>query len=661
MTTRLDGRRTRVPAVQPRARRPAARATRPNPDGHATALPVGGGLAARRLARHPRPLHPRRARRGPTASGEPSRLVIFPRYHQWDAVRRLEAHARARRRRARPTSSSTRPARASRNTIAWLAHRLSTLHDADDKTVFDKVVVITDRRRPRPPAAGDDLPVRARARRRRADRPGLRSSSPRRWPASRRGSSSRRCRSSRSSSTRSRELGRRRYAVIVDEAHSSQTGEAAKDLQGGARRRRPRRRSSRPPRARTRPRRRPTRRTRSPRPSRPAAGSRTCRSSPSPRRRRPGRWSCSARKNADGDATRRSTSTRCARRSRRASSSTCSRTTRPTRPTGRSSKADRRRPRVRHGARRGARSRASSRCTRTTWRRRPRSSSSTSATHTAPQDRRPGQGDGRHPLAGCTRSATSRRSTATSPRRATTDIAGAGRVLRARSIDDRRSTYTEPGMNGVPGDARPPSEFDEPTSYQVLIVAEKYQTGFDQPLLHTMYVDKKLDGRQRRADPVAAQPHPPRQDRHVRPRLPQRRRGHPEAFEPFYERDDRRADRPEPALRPADRASTRSSVIDRRRGARAAAIIVRTAASRPTNGTVQPCSPRPSSAMPRCGRRAREGPRRARPVVRSYAFLSQIVAVRRVELESSTPTAASSRCGCRASSLPASTCPTMSS
>ncbi len=30
--------------------------------------------------------------------------------------------------------------------------------------------------------------------------------------------------------------------------------------------------------------------------------------------------------------------------------------------------------------------------------------------------------------------------------------------------------------------------------YQVLLVAEKYQTGFDQPLLHTMYVDKRLDG-----------------------------------------------------------------------------------------------------------------------------------------------------------------------
>jgi hypothetical protein len=31
-------------------------------------------------------------------------------------------------------------------------------------------------------------------------------------------------------------------------------------------------------------------------------------------------------------------------------------------------------------------------------------------------------------------------------------------------------------------------------AYHVLLVAEKYQTGFDQPLLHTMYVDKRLAG-----------------------------------------------------------------------------------------------------------------------------------------------------------------------
>ena len=30
--------------------------------------------------------------------------------------------------------------------------------------------------------------------------------------------------------------------------------------------------------------------------------------------------------------------------------------------------------------------------------------------------------------------------------------------------------------------------------YRILIVANKFQTGFDQPLLHTMYVDKRLAG-----------------------------------------------------------------------------------------------------------------------------------------------------------------------
>jgi type I restriction enzyme R subunit len=38
-----------------------------------------------------------------------------------------------------------------------------------------------------------------------------------------------------------------------------------------------------------------------------------------------------------------------------------------------------------------------------------------------------------------------------------------------------------------------PKQFNT-DAYHLLIVAEKYQTGFDQPLLHTMYVDKKLAG-----------------------------------------------------------------------------------------------------------------------------------------------------------------------
>ena len=54
-------------------------------------------------------------------------------------------------------------------------------------------------------------------------------------------------------------------------------------------------------------------------------------------------------------------------------------------------------------------------------------------------------------------------------------------------------TYTEVDMNGGVKEKELPDSFAKP-EYRVLLVAEKYQTGFDQPLLHTMYVDKRLAG-----------------------------------------------------------------------------------------------------------------------------------------------------------------------
>lgn len=51
---------------------------------------------------------------------------------------------------------------------------------------------------------------------------------------------------------------------------------------------------------------------------------------------------------------------------------------------------------------------------------------------------------------------------------------------------------TEAQLNGF-GERELPEKFST-AEYQVLLVADKYQTGFDQPLLHTMYVDKKLSG-----------------------------------------------------------------------------------------------------------------------------------------------------------------------
>lgn len=54
-------------------------------------------------------------------------------------------------------------------------------------------------------------------------------------------------------------------------------------------------------------------------------------------------------------------------------------------------------------------------------------------------------------------------------------------------------TYTESGMNGGLAEEKLPEVFDTDT-YRILIVADKYQTGFDQPKLCAMYVDKKLHG-----------------------------------------------------------------------------------------------------------------------------------------------------------------------
>jgi type I restriction enzyme R subunit len=60
------------------------------------------------------------------------------------------------------------------------------------------------------------------------------------------------------------------------------------------------------------------------------------------------------------------------------------------------------------------------------------------------------------------------------------------------TVSDGGRSYTETGMNGLP-EAQTAKTFDRP-EYRFLIVANKFQTGFDQPLLHAMYVDKKLGG-----------------------------------------------------------------------------------------------------------------------------------------------------------------------
>lgn len=97
-----------------------------------------------------------------TPGGGTTKSTIFPRYHQWDVVKKLTAHA------ATHGAGQNYLVMASAgsgksNTIGWLAHRLSDLHADTDRNaldseafannritpgepVFDKVIVITDRR-----------------------------------------------------------------------------------------------------------------------------------------------------------------------------------------------------------------------------------------------------------------------------------------------------------------------------------------------------------------------------------------------------------------------------------------------------------------------------------------------------------------------------------
>jgi len=71
--------------------------------------------------------------------------MIFPRYHQLDAVREITNDARragaGKNYLVQHSASSVKS-----NTIAWLAYRLSSLHNAQDERIFDSVIVVTDRK-----------------------------------------------------------------------------------------------------------------------------------------------------------------------------------------------------------------------------------------------------------------------------------------------------------------------------------------------------------------------------------------------------------------------------------------------------------------------------------------------------------------------------------
>ncbi|MEQ1602327.1 MAG: type I restriction endonuclease subunit R [Methylophilaceae bacterium] len=69
-------------------------------------------------------------------------------------------------------------------------------------------------------------------------------------------------------------------------------------------------------------------------------------------------------------------------------------------------------------------------------------------------------------------------------------VAFSGEISLKEFVDKK---FTEVNMNNGIKESELPEKFNT-EEYQVLLVAEKYQTGFDQPLLHSMYVDKRLSG-----------------------------------------------------------------------------------------------------------------------------------------------------------------------
>ncbi|WP_131104483.1 type I restriction endonuclease subunit R [Ornithinimicrobium sufpigmenti] len=80
----------------------------------------------------------------PTGRPRRSSTLIFPRYHQWEAVTKILADARALGAGQSYLIEHSAGSGKTR-TIAWTAHRLLSLHDEHDEKIFDSVIVVTDR------------------------------------------------------------------------------------------------------------------------------------------------------------------------------------------------------------------------------------------------------------------------------------------------------------------------------------------------------------------------------------------------------------------------------------------------------------------------------------------------------------------------------------
>lgn len=72
-------------------------------------------------------------------------MILFPRYHQLDVVRKLISDVRDEGAGKNYLIQHSVGSGKS-NSIAWTAYRLASIHNEDDKPIFSSVIVVTDRR-----------------------------------------------------------------------------------------------------------------------------------------------------------------------------------------------------------------------------------------------------------------------------------------------------------------------------------------------------------------------------------------------------------------------------------------------------------------------------------------------------------------------------------
>ena len=155
-----------------------------------------------------------------------SERMIFPRYHQLDVVTKLLADVRENGSGHNYLIQHSAGSGKS-NSIAWLAHRLTGLHNAEDEKIFQSVIIVTDRRvldsqlqdtvYQFDHVEGVVVKVDKNARQLKQaieNGAGIIITTLQKFPVIYKEVNS----------------GSRRFAIIVDEAHSSQTGDAAKKL-----------------------------------------------------------------------------------------------------------------------------------------------------------------------------------------------------------------------------------------------------------------------------------------------------------------------------------------------------------------------------------------------------------------------------------------------